>query len=201
MDKVESEYCIDKSRVYATGKSQGGGLVGNQLACDAKLSTRIAAFAPVSGAFYVDVNGDRCCKDDSCCKPTTVPIPCHNARNNIPMLEFHGGNDQTINFHGGARSCECLPAIRHWESAWAARDGLDEANPIQTPMPGATQGEYFRRYGKGSQEGLVTLVYAGDKVGHDWPSKSRNEDNQGNTASFDASPMIMDFFRKYTLTS
>ena len=40
-------FCIDTSRVYATGKSNGGGFVGNVLACDPTLSKVFAAFAPV----------------------------------------------------------------------------------------------------------------------------------------------------------
>ncbi|KLU85404.1 Poly(3-hydroxybutyrate) depolymerase, partial [Magnaporthiopsis poae ATCC 64411] len=52
LDEVESKLCVKKSQVYAVGKSQGGGMV-NLLACDAALSSRIAAFAPVSGAYYI----------------------------------------------------------------------------------------------------------------------------------------------------
>lgn len=52
LDQLEEQYCVDTDRIYATGKSQGGGMVG-LLAADADLSMRFAAFAPVSGAFYV----------------------------------------------------------------------------------------------------------------------------------------------------
>ena len=48
---ASTEYGIDSSRIYATGKSGGGGLL-NILACDPYLSSTIAAFAAVSGAFY-----------------------------------------------------------------------------------------------------------------------------------------------------
>jgi poly(3-hydroxybutyrate) depolymerase len=54
LDHFEERYCIDSSRVYAAGKSNGGGFT-NLLACDAAASKRIAAFAPVSGAYYQDV--------------------------------------------------------------------------------------------------------------------------------------------------
>jgi polyhydroxybutyrate depolymerase len=47
LNKLQQDLCIDNQRIYATGFSNGGGMV-NLLAC--KLSKRIAAFAPVSGA-------------------------------------------------------------------------------------------------------------------------------------------------------
>lgn len=50
LDEVSGELCVDEKRIFATGKSQGGGFVG-RLACDSGLSARIAAFAPVSGAY------------------------------------------------------------------------------------------------------------------------------------------------------
>ncbi|KAF7180047.1 hypothetical protein CNMCM7691_009213 [Aspergillus felis] len=85
LDHFEERYCIDSSRVYATGKSNGGGFT-NLLACDATASTRIAAFAPVSGAFYQDV-------PPADCNPGTVPIECNPGRDVIPIIEFHGSAD------------------------------------------------------------------------------------------------------------
>jgi poly(3-hydroxybutyrate) depolymerase len=49
LDKLENDYCVDKARIYSSGKSNGGGFT-NTLACDPVLSKRIAAFAPVSGS-------------------------------------------------------------------------------------------------------------------------------------------------------
>jgi len=46
----KTNFCIDTSRIYATGKSNGGGFVGNVLACDPALSKEFAAFAPVVSA-------------------------------------------------------------------------------------------------------------------------------------------------------
>lgn len=39
-------FCIDNKRVYATGKSNGGGFT-SVLACDPVVSNSFAAFAPV----------------------------------------------------------------------------------------------------------------------------------------------------------
>lgn len=75
-------YCLDSSRIYAAGKSNGGGLTG-LLACDKKLSTQIAAFAPVSGAFYTK-HAESVCTGTF---PQTVPIKCDPGRSPIPIME------------------------------------------------------------------------------------------------------------------
>lgn len=71
--EVSRLYNIDSTRISATGKSDGGSFV-NVLACDSTLSTRVAAFAPVSGAYYVDT--DCCSVHVNTCTPSTVRIPC-----------------------------------------------------------------------------------------------------------------------------
>ncbi|KAL1864919.1 hypothetical protein VTK73DRAFT_5605 [Phialemonium thermophilum] len=48
---VSSTYTVDKSRIYACGKSNGGGFTA-LLACRPDTSSVIAAFAPVSPALY-----------------------------------------------------------------------------------------------------------------------------------------------------
>ncbi|KAK5123410.1 hypothetical protein LTR85_002842 [Meristemomyces frigidus] len=70
LDMIEgltSEYCIDLDRIFAAGKSNGGGFVANTLACDPTASTKIAAFAGVSGAYYQGTS-------DANCNASTVPI-------------------------------------------------------------------------------------------------------------------------------
>lgn len=183
MDQIESLYCIDQSRVWATGKSDGAGFC-NVLACDSELSVRFAVFAPVSGAYYID---------NSTCNPDTIPIPCSPGRNDIPFLAFHGGNDTTIRYAGGPRKGECLPSIPHFIQAWAARDGLP-ANNITEPL---TNDTVIYSFGNG----LVELVYD-SVIGHDWPSTVPNADNSvagHHPASFNATPIIMDFFEAHSV--
>ncbi|KAI1765442.1 carbohydrate esterase family 1 protein [Hypoxylon sp. FL1150] len=184
LDAVTEDLCVDENRIFATGKSQGGGFVG-RLACDAGLSRRIAAFAPVSGAYYIkqiDVEAD--------CHPETVVVPCNATRKNIPILAFHGGADDTINYHGGFRSGACLPDVSSWARQWALRDGL-RGTPANASIPKSDNGVKMRYGG-----GLVTLVYDGDNIAHDWPSTAWNADNEGvGLAAFNASAWIMEFFR------
>jgi poly(3-hydroxybutyrate) depolymerase len=190
LDSLEETYCIDKNRVFATGKSQGGGFVG-VLACDATLSVRIKAFASVSGAFYQPAAAD------GTCDPATVDIVCSPGRTDVPILEFHGGADDTIAYAGGLRKGACLPSIRHWVRAWAKRDGLGTKN-VSSPL---TDEATIYKFGTGSSLGLVTHVYDGDKIGHSWPATISNEDNDADghndgPASFNASSMIIEFFGK-----
>ena len=182
LEFARTRFCLDEKRVYATGKSQGGGFVG-QLACDAALSPRFAAFAPVAGAYYITS-----IENEEDCYPNKVQIPCAAPvrRGGIPIMAFHGGDDRTINYGGGWRADTCLPSIPHWAAFWAVREGL-HAKPVNTTaIPGSANGEVMD-YG----DGLVNLVYAGDDVKHVWP----DHDN----AAFEASSMVMDFFRQHTL--
>lgn len=186
LDEVESTLCINKSRIYATGKSQGGGMVG-MLACDQSLSTRIAAFAPVSGAFYVMPEGD--------CEPESVELPCSAGRSDIPILEFHGGSDSVIPYNGDASKKDaCLPSIPHWVQTWAKRNNLGTSNKSTSITKAAT----WQRFGTGSSSGLVSHVYDGANVGHVWPATKKNA-KEAATASFDATPMILEFFGNYSL--
>ncbi|CAN8097211.1 unnamed protein product [Discula destructiva] len=195
LDELEGKYCVDLNRIYATGKSQGGGLVG-LLACDQDMSRRIAAFAPVAGAFYQTDFGAVCDAD-------AVEIACNPGRLDVPLLEFHGLADNTIAYGGGPRRGGCLPSIPHFCSVWAGQDDLPSQNRSSS-VPGALANSTAVRYewGYGSKKGLVTHVMSGTDIGHDWPSTEPNSDNltPGRfPASFNASSMILKFFDKHPL--
>ncbi|KAI1809216.1 Alpha/Beta hydrolase protein [Poronia punctata] len=210
LDDVESRLCVDTARIYATGKSQGG-MMANNLACNKNSSARIAAFAPVSGAFYVDVS-----KED--CTPDKVKFDCEpdeDRLGSIPMLIFHGGADATIPYEGGNRSGECLPDIQHFVAEWAVREGLHEEEQSVEPLEGADDHAKIYTYGSSDEteanddagdvlgkKSLVTHVYDGNHVHHQWPATIDNEDNtrhDWDPASFNATSVIMAFFRRYRL--
>ena len=138
----------------------------------------------MSGAFYVDTLP---------CEAETVKIPCGAARR-VPFLEFHGGNDTTINYGGGERKDECLPSIPHFITEWAVRDGVGSTNVSER----LAKDTVMYKFGGG----IVQHVF--DKViGHDWPSTLPNDDNSkpGHAvASFNATPIILDFFTRYPLS-
>jgi poly(3-hydroxybutyrate) depolymerase len=152
------------------------------------LSTWLVVFAPVSGTYYIDMLP---------CKPSTVNISCAAGRKNIPILAFHRGNNTTISYLGGEHKNECLPAIPYYVQEWAARDGLGDQN-VTTPLASNTA---VYRFGHGYHARLVELVYD-SVIGHDWPSTLPNADNEAaghHPASFNATPIILQFFEHHPL--
>jgi polyhydroxybutyrate depolymerase len=77
LNRLEATQCVDESRVYATGLSQGA-FMTSTLAC--VLAQRFAAFAPVAGV--------------------QLPSPCPATRP-APILAFHGTADPILHFNGG----------------------------------------------------------------------------------------------------
>ena len=77
LDQIEAEQCIDTSRVYATGLSNGA-FMSSVLACT--MADRFAAVAPVSGVIR--------------------PTSCDPSRP-VPLLAFHGEADPILLFNGG----------------------------------------------------------------------------------------------------
>jgi len=187
INEVQSLYCIDTIRITATGKSDGAGFC-NVPACDPVLSKRLAAFAPVSGAYYVD---------ELPCIPSTVNITCSAGRADVPILAFHGGNDSIIAYLGGERKNECLPTIPHFVQEWARRDGLGSSNVTSSVAVDTVK----YTFGQGAKTGLVALYYESN-IGHDWPSTQPNADNTvsgHHVANYNATPIILEFFKAHPL--
>lgn len=193
IDYLNDTYCIDDSRIYATGKSNGGGFTGGVLACNPVLSTKIAAFAPVSGAFYVPGSSNDSCDAH---EAQSITIPCNPGRVDVPMLEFHGKADDTIAYSGGGRKTECLPTVPHWVREWCKRNGLGLANKTTASHSGKVL-----KYEYGGAQGKLGLVthYAIDGLGHDWPSTEPNRDNPDGYTYINATSIIMDFFEGWRL--
>ncbi|CAD0113294.1 unnamed protein product [Aureobasidium uvarum] len=181
LDYISSHYCIDTSRMLATGFSNGGGFVGT-LACDPTLSQRFSTFAANSGAEYTNTTGT--CDPPNVLTNTIVQPVCSPGRSNLPMLEFHGDADGTIPYPGGPRRGYCLPTVPHWVTDWALRDGLSSSNVTSSLASGKVT-----KYEFGASQGVQGLVthYKIAGWGHFWAST-----NGG--APIDATPVIMDFF-------
>ena len=77
LDELEAKLCVDRSRVYATGFSNGA-MLSSSLAC--VMADRFAAIAPVAGVSMFDG-----------CKPTRP----------VPVLAVHGTADDILKFNGG----------------------------------------------------------------------------------------------------
>jgi polyhydroxybutyrate depolymerase len=77
LDRAEALACVDPTRVYATGVSNGGGMAA-RVGCE--MSDRLAAIAPVAGGY------------------STLDA-CHPSRP-VSLLEIHGTRDLVVPYAG-----------------------------------------------------------------------------------------------------
>ena len=190
---IEDKLCVDTSRVYTAGKSNGGGFTGI-IACNATVGSRFAAFAAVSGAWYNtdDIPGV------GSCKPA-------KREEGYPFLEFHGTIDTTAPINGNNAKHPKLPAIEVLEG-WAERNGCgpnakwaQNVTVFQNPL---VKHAIWNCDGK---DGIVQHYREGDN-GHCWPSTVPNDDYEKLAAQcplgkyvFNATEYIFDFFSGYRL--
>ncbi|KAF2999278.1 hypothetical protein E8E13_003899 [Curvularia kusanoi] len=182
LDEMEKTYCIDRSRIYASGKSNGAGFTA-LLACDAEATKRIAAFAPVSAAIYLDADQQL--------------APCNPSRKPIPIMEFHGFKDTTIPYLGGTNTrgnANSTPIVP-WLDGWVERDGFEiDANKTSYLCSGS------RKVTRYSWDDTV-VHYNYTNLFHDWPSSFPNGDSDKylTCKEAEATPIILQWFKKWTL--
>ncbi len=160
LDSIESAHCVDTSRVYSTGLSDGA-LFSSLLACT--MADRFTAIAPVAGL--------------------AMPKNCHPSRR-IPVLTFHGTADPILLFNGGIgdtlskvlggksaanTTTTTAPADLDGKgfpaavAAWAASDGCDPK-----PVDRRVKPDLIRRtYRCPSGVGVEFIIVVGG--GHTWP--------------------------------
>jgi polyhydroxybutyrate depolymerase len=132
--------CIDSRRIYATGVSNGGGMVA-VLGC--ALSTQLAAIAPVAGNYDVDP-------------------PCH-AKRPVSVLEIHGTGDRIAPYANAGRSPgpNVMPPF---VLGWVRRDGCGSRS---AERKFATR-TFLYVWGRCKQD--VTVVHVRITGGtHQWP--------------------------------
>ena len=94
IDRISAEYCVDSSRIYATGMSNGA-FMSYRLACE--LAGRIAAIGPVAGVTLVD--------------------PCLPSRR-VPVISFNGTADLLVWYDGGI-----YESVPRTIARWSMRNG------------------------------------------------------------------------------
>lgn len=167
---VSRRQCVDPRRVYATGKSNGGGFA-NLLAC--KLSDRIAAVALVAAALYPGARSG-----------------CAGAPPK-PLLAMHGTDDVTIPYAGDED--RDLPAINTWVRDRAGNAGC-RVRPTTRVRAWDVVDARFRKCGS-NPVGLVSVMGGG----HTWPGEDAYSGGGYATQSVEAADLAWDFFRRHHL--
>ncbi|KAJ5679708.1 hypothetical protein N7462_007952 [Penicillium macrosclerotiorum] len=190
---LEEELCIDPSKIYSAGKSNGGGFTG-VIACNATVGGRFAAFAAVSGAWY---NTDGI--------PGVGPCVPAEREEGYPFLEFHGTTDTTAPIDGNAKKPPKLPVIDILQG-WAERNGCRanakwarNATIFKQPLVKHVTWDCAGRVG-------IIQHYRESDNGHCWPSTVPNDDYKRLSKQcklgkyvFNATEYIFDFFSNYQL--
>jgi len=146
IDTLEAGYNIDRSRIYADGFSNGGGMA---FALSCTLSDRIAAVGIVAGAQLLPWSW------------------CTDSRP-VPMIAFHGTADPIVPYEGGRTSKSPtrmpFPSVRKWTAGWAARNRCG-AEAVESAVAGhVSRLEYTK-----CAEGATVVLYTVGGGGHSWP--------------------------------
>lgn len=192
LSHLSSTLCIDLTRLYAFGFSNGGGLV-DLLACDPAVSRRIAAFAATSAAVY---------RDEALKEPLWRHCPSRSAP--VPFLEFHGTKDPVVDYDG-----ERTPDGPSWSVAdrmqhWARVNGCAEGAGNETVM--LYEGHVWRyafSCGENEDGGNEDVVqqYRIEGFGHGVPTTTPldNDGQRYGPTWFNATPVVLEFFGRWRL--
>ncbi|MFZ4517843.1 MAG: alpha/beta hydrolase family esterase [Microthrixaceae bacterium] len=193
LDQLGQQLCLDTSRVYATGLSNGA-FMASTLGC--VRADRFAAIAPIAGVRF--------------------PEGCAPSRP-VPVLAVHGTADPILLFNGGvgdlssalAGTTPTLPpaadadidgpgypeAVRGWVGA--DRCGATPADTDITP-------EVLRRTYE-CPDGISVEFFVVKGGGHSWPGSEFSRSIEAivgpTNMDLDASRVSWDFFRRFQLPS
>ncbi|PPK71316.1 PHB depolymerase family esterase [Actinokineospora auranticolor] len=176
LDHLQQTLCVQPDRIFAAGKSNGGGFVA-LLAC--RLPLRIAAFGIVAGAFYPGTRSD-----------------CVEQR--APIVEFHGDDDQVIKYNGDDDNHhEVLPSIADWTQTWATRN-LCSSTIVSTPL----SSEVVRITRDLCPQNRDIVHYKIITGAHTWPGAAPGSSGNGKvTAQIKATDTFWEFFNDHPLVT
>ena len=181
LDDLAGAYRLDTRRVFATGMSNGA-MMAYRLASE--LSGRIAAIAPVAGTMATEG-----------CRP----------RRPVPVLHFHGTQDEYVPFAGGKGS-KSISGIQHQSvehsiRAWVRANGCRE-EPTTEMLPdrardGTTVAIETHGGGRDGAEVVLAVIKGG---GHTWPGREPRTKVLGRaTRNVSANDLLWDFFERHPM--
>lgn len=174
LDELSTRLCLDPSRVYATGMSNGGAL-SSVLACRA--ADRFAATAAVAALVHLPA--------------------CADADRPVPFLAMMGTDDPVVPFAGGTVNC-CgnpnIPAAPDTVAAFARRYGCDREPAVERLGDDVEH----RTYGDCTADVEFYVIEGG---GHTWPGAvDLAARGLGRTTqTIDATETIWTFFERHRL--
>jgi len=182
LDSLEADLCIDPTRVFSTGISNGGQM-SSLVAC--KLARRIAAVAPVAGVEFYDS-----------CRGRPVPV-----------MAFHGTADPIVTYEGGGLNARRIADQQYWHGDIppdvpihhgvdaAMRDWAEHNHCKRRPVERRVSPEVLRRTWRGCD--APTILYVIEGGGHSLPGRPVPgfEEQFGHTTTdIDATTLMFDFF-------
>lgn len=166
---LEKNYCVDAHRIYVAGYSIGGGMA-YRVACN--LSTQIAAFATVEGAFY------------------TAPGGCHPSHP-VSVLEIHGQADRYAPYTGNPPLR--MAAVQPYLNDWLDWDECSDTTQTFFKQSDVTGIEWPH-----CADGTVVAHYIISDGGHTWPGATPRPSLGFTTHTIDANVVIWDFFKQFS---
>ena len=184
LDQVIETLCVDDTRVYTTGMSNGG-YFSSVLVCE--MSDRIAAAASVAALSHADS-----------CDPSRV----------VPYIGFHGTNDEVVPYDGSGESSmapgQSVPLfelkILDEFAEFAAEAGCDIEPRVAQLSPQVTSFDF-----QNCADDVQMTFYEIEGGGHSWPGSavslavSEAIGLGATTDEISASETSWAFFQQYSL--
>ncbi|GAB3693967.1 hypothetical protein GCM10027595_06520 [Corynebacterium nasicanis] len=145
VERIAADYPVDRSRLFATGFSNGGGFAAF-LGC--RMPETFLAVAPVGAAYYESIHFD-----------------C--AARPVARLDIHGTNDATINYYGGTRHGVAYESVPEVLERVAESNGCTGSTLIRRSQ------EVIVQHWQGCRLPLVHMRVGGGA--HVWPPEATAE--------------------------
>lgn len=174
INKLTSQLNIDKSKIFATGMSNGA-MLSYRLACE--LSGTFKAIAAVAGT---DNTRD--------CDPS----------NPVSILHIHAQNDDHVLYNGGSgkslsktkEQVTDFTSVPETVSKWAKINGCNETPKRVLDV----QGAYCDLY-TGCKNKTEVKLCVTETGGHSWPGGEKPRGSEGPSKVISANDMMWDFFK------
>jgi len=173
LDALEAELCIDATRIYAAGMSNGAAIT-TFIACG--LPDRIAAIGAVAATA-----GPRACGTD---RP-------------IPIISFRATEDQCVPYTGGTSACGMrLPVVAAEEAIrlWAGHNRC----PAEPEVSQVSEHVRLTAYA-GCDADASVVLYTVEGDGHTWPGAASVPRLGPVTTEIDATALMWEFFAAHPL--